>query len=79
MPDPIDTDLRDEQMKQNALRIVEVTTRRAAEKQAEWTRRRDDAIAIAHHSGASLREIGAAASLSHVGIKKILDRYQPES
>ena len=78
MSEPIDADQRDEQMKRNALRIVEVTTRRAAEKQAEWTRRRDDAIAIARRSGASLREIGAAAGLSHVGIKKILDRYQPE-
>lgn len=60
--------------KSNALRVAQVTTKQAARKQAEWTRRRDTAIAIASKEGASLREIGEVTGLSHVGIKKILDR-----
>lgn len=63
-------------MKRSSLRVAEITTRKAAQKHTEWTRRRDDAIAIAHKHGASLREIAAVTDLSHVGVKKILDRKQ---
>lgn len=60
--------------KSNALRIAQVTAKQAVREQNEWTRRRNEAIAIASKEGASLREIGGATGLSHVGIKKILDQ-----
>ena len=56
-----------------ALRIARTTARQAEQKKAEWTERRDKAMAIARAEGASLREIGEATGLSHVGVKKILD------
>jgi DNA-directed RNA polymerase specialized sigma24 family protein len=33
-------------------------------------------ILRAHRKGASLREIGEAAGLSHVGVKKLIERHQ---
>lgn len=65
-----------EQGKQNALRVAGLTARQAREEQTRWAQRRDDAIAIAHRQGASLREIAAVTELSHVGVKKILDRRE---
>lgn len=62
--------------KHYALKIAATTTRQAAAKQAEWTARRDKAIKIARAEGASLREIAEATGLSHVGIKKLLDRAE---
>lgn len=62
--------------KHYALRIAKTTTRQAEKKQAEWTARRDKAIRIARSEGASLREIAEATGMSHVGIKKLLDRSE---
>lgn len=43
-----------------------------ARKAREATARRDEAIRQAHADGASLRQIAAAASLSHTAIAKII-------
>lgn len=45
-----------------------------ARKARDATDRRNDAIRRMHAEGASLRAIGEAAGLSHMAIKKILDR-----
>ena len=39
-----------------------------------WTVMRDEAIRQMRAEGASLREIAAAAEMSHMAIKKILER-----
>jgi len=57
-----------------ALKIAHTTARQAKQRQAEWATRRDKAIKIAHDEGATLREIGEATGLTHVGVKKVLDR-----
>lgn len=48
--------------------------RRAVRQGEFWLRERDGLIIEAHEAGASLREIAAVAGLSHVGVKKIIDR-----
>ena len=60
----------------DALKIAELTTRKARAKQEEWTTRRDKAIFVARKQGASLREIGEATDLSHTAIQKIVDRFE---
>lgn len=57
--------------------------RRAGERVDADLVERDKLIARAYFAGASLREIGEAVGISHVGVKKILDRtkvvrIQPE-
>lgn len=48
---------------------------RAVAQAAEKKRQeRDELILAAHAAGASLREIGDLVGLSHVGVKKIIDR-----
>jgi len=58
----------------NALRLAGIAAKQASAAQTEWTQRRDQAILFAHQQGASLRDIGEAIGLSHVGVKKILER-----
>ena len=60
--------------KEDALKLADITARRARQKVDEWTRRRDLAISVARQEGASLREIASATDLSHTMVQKILDR-----
>lgn len=48
--------------------------RRASTRAQFWLRERDQLIREAHAAGASLREIAALVDLSHVGVKKIIER-----
>lgn len=50
--------------------------KRAAVMQDRWLQDRDQLIVEAHDAGGSLREIGALAGLSHVGVMKIVSRYR---
>lgn len=47
---------------------------RSAQQEQFWLRERDTLIREAHAAGASLREIAALVGLSHVGVKKIVER-----
>lgn len=47
---------------------------RSAKQEQFWLRERDGLIREAHRAGASLREIAALVGLSHVGVKKIIER-----
>lgn len=47
---------------------------RAVGKASDARRERDELIVRAYISGATLREIGEAIGMSHVGVKKIIDR-----
>ena len=60
--------------KEDALKLADITARRARQIVDELTRRRDLAISVARQEGASLREIAEATELSHTAIQKILDR-----
>ena len=46
----------------------------AGSKAREWTVRRDTLIRTAHTARGSLREIGKLVGLSHIGIRKIVQR-----
>ena len=48
--------------------------RKVGAKQREWTDKRDAAIVEAHQEGLSLRAIGDAVGLSHMGVKRIVER-----
>ena len=48
--------------------------RRAAEKQREWTERRNTAIREAVAAGGSYREVATAVDLSHAAVAKIVKR-----
>ena len=56
-----------------ALRSVEEHAKSVKQR----TRARNVAIHNARNQGATLREIGDAAGLTHPGVKKILDRGKP--
>ena len=47
---------------------------RAVEQDVEARRKRDEMIVRAAISGATLREIAEVVGLTHVGVKKIIDR-----
>ena len=48
--------------------------RKVGAKQREWTEKRDAAIVQAHQEGMSLRAIADAVGLSHMGVKRIVER-----
>ena len=48
--------------------------KRAGDATRAATVNRDHLIVEAHQAGASLREIAQAVGLTHVGVKKIIDR-----
>jgi hypothetical protein len=50
---------------------TEKALRTAGRKAAEWTRERDRLIKQAVREGGSLREVGAAAGISHTAVKFI--------
>ena len=50
------------------------TLRRYGAKQREWTDKRDAAIVEAHRDGLSLRAIADAVGMSHMGVKRIVER-----
>ena len=52
------------------------TLRRVGAKQREWTDKRDAAIIEAHREGMSLRVIGDAVGMSHMGVRRIFEREQ---
>lgn len=54
----------------NMLKLV----RYAAENAAVATTKRDAAIREAHRAGASLREIAAESGISHMSVKRIVER-----
>lgn len=60
----------------DALLVASITSQRSRQKVEEWRDRRDKAILIARNEGASLGEIAKATELSHVAIKKIVDRQE---
>lgn len=45
-------------------------------KAGEAVRKRDELIVEASNAGASLREIGRAVGLTHVAVKKIIDKHR---
>lgn len=47
---------------------------RAVERDTQARRERDELIVRAHIAGATLREIAEVVGLTHVGVKKIIDR-----
>lgn len=47
---------------------------RAVGKASDARRERDELIVRAYIAGATLREIGEAVGITHVGVKKIIDR-----
>lgn len=51
----------------------------AASKVREWTMARDERIAAAVAAGASQREVGRIAGLSHTAVQHIIKRYVTES
>lgn len=55
-------------------RKTRLTLRRAGERAVESIASRDWYIREASRNGATLREIAEAVGLSHVGVKKIIDR-----
>ena len=54
--------------------IDTATLRRVGAKQREWTEKRDAAIVEAHQKGMSLRAIGDAVGMSHMGVRRIVER-----
>ena len=50
---------------------TEKALRTAGRKVAEWTAERDRLVKLAVEQGGSLREVGAAAGLSHTAVKFI--------
>ena len=52
------------------------TLRKVGAKQREWTDKRDTAIVQAHRDGLSLRAIAEAVGMSHMGVKRIVDRQE---
>lgn len=50
----------------------------AARQITDWTGKRDALIIEASQAGASLRDIAAHAGITHVGVKKIIDRAGQE-
>ena len=50
------------------------TLRKVGAKQSEWTDKRDAAIVQAHRGGMSLRAIADAVGMSHMGVKRIVER-----
>ncbi|HSS11219.1 MAG TPA: helix-turn-helix domain-containing protein [Acidimicrobiales bacterium] len=61
--------------KRNMLRLAA----KAAQKADLSERAKDNAIWMAHESGASLREIAEATGIPHVTIKRIVDRAETAS
>ena len=52
----------------------DTTLRKVGVKQREWTDKRDAAIVEAHRDGLSLRAIADAVGMSHMGVKRIVER-----
>ena len=50
------------------------TLRKVGAKQREWTDKRDAAIVEAHQEGMSLRAIADAVGMSHMGVRRIVER-----
>lgn len=64
------TTTSDDATRTNLLRLV----RYAAETADVATTKRDAAIREAHRAGASLREIAAESGISHMSVKRVVER-----
>lgn len=64
------TTATDDTTRTNLLKLV----RYAAENAGVATSKRDAAIREAHRAGASLRDIAAQSRISHMSVKRIIDR-----
>ncbi len=62
----------DETKRANLLRLV----RFAVENAEVASSKRDAAIREAHRAGASLRDIAAASGISHMSVKRIIERAE---
>lgn len=67
------TTTTDDTTRANLLKLV----RYAAENAQVAETKRDAAVREAHRAGASLREIAAASGISHMTVKRIIERARP--